>query len=114
MDWAGFPLKPIESHGCNFSKLLKSLFNEKIHFQKYFMLKYCHFFLLKNVRSFCTAAKAFHIFSAKIQALLNLCVLELEDLTNESLNTVKTLNIGTPRLTTIVVLNIKQFNFTMQ
>ena len=28
--------------------------------------------------------------------------------------TVKTLNIGTPRLTTIVVLNIKQFNFTMQ
>ena len=27
---------------------------------------------------------------------------------------VKTLNIGTPRLTTIVVLNIKQFNFTMQ
>ena len=25
--------------------------------------------------------------------------------------TVKTLNIGTPRLTTIVVLNIKQFNF---
>ena len=28
--------------------------------------------------------------------------------------TVKTLNIGTPRLTTVVVLNIKQFNFTMQ
>ena len=28
--------------------------------------------------------------------------------------TVKSLNIGTPRLTTIVVLNIKQFNFTMQ
>ena len=26
-------------------------------------------------------------------------------------DTVKTLNIGTPRLTTIVVLNIKQFNF---
>ena len=30
------------------------------------------------------------------------------------LSTVKTLNIGTPRLTTVVVLNIKQFNFTMQ
>ena len=29
-------------------------------------------------------------------------------------STVKTLNIGTPRLTTVVVLNIKQFNFTMQ
>ena len=29
-------------------------------------------------------------------------------------NTVKTLNIGTPRLTTVVFLNIKQFNFTMQ
>ena len=28
--------------------------------------------------------------------------------------TVKTLNIGTPRLTTKVVLHIKQFNFTMQ
>ena len=30
------------------------------------------------------------------------------------MTTVKTLNIGTPRLTTVVVLNIKQFNFTMQ
>ena len=30
------------------------------------------------------------------------------------INTVKTLNIGTPRLTTVVVLNIKQFNFTMK
>ena len=29
-------------------------------------------------------------------------------------STVKTLNIGTPGLTTVVVLNIKQFNFTMQ
>ena len=29
-------------------------------------------------------------------------------------NTVKTLNIGTPRLTTVVVLNIKQFDLTMQ
>ena len=29
-------------------------------------------------------------------------------------STVKTLNIGTPRLTTVFVLNIKQFNFTMQ
>ena len=28
--------------------------------------------------------------------------------------TVKTLNIGTPRPTTVVVLNIKQFNFTMK
>ena len=28
--------------------------------------------------------------------------------------TVKTLNIGTPRLATVVVLNIKQFNFTMK
>ena len=28
-------------------------------------------------------------------------------------NTIKTLKIGTPRLTTIVVLNIKQFDFTM-
>ena len=28
--------------------------------------------------------------------------------------TVKTLNIGTPRLTTVVVLNIKQFDFTTQ
>ena len=31
-----------------------------------------------------------------------------------TINTVKTLNIGTPRLTTVVVLNIKQFNFTMK
>ena len=29
-------------------------------------------------------------------------------------NTVKTLNIGTPRPATVVVLNIKQFNFTMK
>ena len=29
-------------------------------------------------------------------------------------HTVKTLNIGTPRLTSIVVLKIKQFNFTKQ
>ena len=28
--------------------------------------------------------------------------------------TVKTLNIGTPRPATVVVLNIKQFNFTRQ
>ena len=37
-------------------------------------------------------------------------------LTNDiiKLTTVKTLNIGTPRLTTVVVLNMKQFNFTMQ
>ena len=28
--------------------------------------------------------------------------------------TVKTLNIGTPRPATVVVLNIKQFNFTMK
>ena len=28
--------------------------------------------------------------------------------------TVKTLKIGTPRLTTVVVLNIKQYDFTMQ
>ena len=30
------------------------------------------------------------------------------------LHTVKTLNIGTPRPATVVVLNIKQFNFTMK
>ena len=29
-------------------------------------------------------------------------------------STVKTLNIGTPRLNTVAVLNIKQFNFTMK
>ena len=29
-------------------------------------------------------------------------------------NTVKTLNIGTARPATVVVLNIKQFNFTMK
>ena len=29
-------------------------------------------------------------------------------------STVKTLNIGTPRPATVVVLNIKQFNFTMK
>ena len=28
--------------------------------------------------------------------------------------TVKTLNIGTPRRATVVVLNMKQFNFTMK
>ena len=30
----------------------------------------------------------------------------------KSYSTVKTLNIGTPRPATVVVLNIKQFNFT--
>ena len=35
------------------------------------------------------------------------------DLKGQIMFTVKTLNIGTPRLTTVVVLNIKQFNFTM-
>ena len=29
-------------------------------------------------------------------------------------DTVKTLNIGTPRPATVVVLNLKQFNFTMK
>ena len=29
-------------------------------------------------------------------------------------NTVKTLKIGTPRLTTVVVLNIKHYDFSMQ
>ena len=29
-------------------------------------------------------------------------------------STVKTLKIGTPRLTTVFVVNIKQFDFTMQ
>ena len=29
-------------------------------------------------------------------------------------DTVKTLNIGTPRPATVVVLNMKQFNFTMK
>ena len=29
-------------------------------------------------------------------------------------STVRTLNIGTPRPATVVVLNIKQFNFTMK
>ena len=32
----------------------------------------------------------------------------------QALNTVKTLNIGTPRPATVVVLNIKQFNLTMK
>ena len=32
----------------------------------------------------------------------------------KSQNTVKTLNIGTPRPATVVVLNIKQFNFPMK
>ena len=31
---------------------------------------------------------------------------------NMQIKTVKTLNIGTPRPATLVVLNIKQFNFT--
>ena len=31
-----------------------------------------------------------------------------------TVDTVKTLNIGTPRPATVVVLNIKQFNFTMK
>ena len=30
------------------------------------------------------------------------------------LHTIKTLNIGTPRPATVVVLNLKQFNFTMK
>ena len=30
------------------------------------------------------------------------------------LTTVKTLNIGTPRPATVVVLNLKQFSFTMK
>ena len=29
-------------------------------------------------------------------------------------STVKTLKIGTPRLTTVAVLNIKQYDFTIQ
>ena len=37
----------------------------------------------------------------------------LDDNSNIILITVKTLNIGTPRPATVVVLNIKQFNFTM-
>ena len=37
----------------------------------------------------------------------------LENLVHRMALTVKTLNIGTPRPATVVVLNIKQFNFTM-
>ena len=40
------------------------------------------------------------------------CILHLK--ISFSKVTVKTLNIGTSRLTTVVVLNIKQFNFTMK
>ena len=32
----------------------------------------------------------------------------------DTAGTVKTLNIGTPRPATVVVLNMKQFNFTMK
>ena len=32
----------------------------------------------------------------------------------KDLITIKTLNIGTPRPATVVVLNLKQFNFTMK
>ena len=32
----------------------------------------------------------------------------------KTVHTVKTLNIGTPRPATVVVLNLKQFNFTMK
>ena len=38
----------------------------------------------------------------------------INTLSSTEKNTIKTLKIGTPRLTTIVVINIKQFNFTMQ
>ena len=60
----------------------------------------------------CVASKNPELFfSQKINVYLapNSIILQ-----NSQLFTVKTLKIGTPRLTTIVVLNIKQFDFTMQ
>ena len=46
---------------------------------------------------------------------LDTCILYFENYsTNNYSITVKTLNIGTPRPATVVVLNIKQFNFTMK
>ena len=39
---------------------------------------------------------------------------EMKMKTVHTVNTVKTLNIGTPRPATVVVFNIKQFYFTMK
>ena len=47
----------------------------------------------------------------------NFCDLTFTSLDEKALSnmsTVKTLNIGTARPATVVVLNIKQFNFTMK
>ena len=51
------------------------------------------------------------VFSCLIQAA---CLIEVAAKAGFTVLTVKTLNIGTPTLTTVVVLNIKQFNFTMK
>ena len=58
------------------------------------------FFCRKDAKSF-YSTNAHLVFKAKnIRTLHFMCT------------TVKTLNIGTPRPATVVVLNIKQFNFT--
>ena len=50
----------------------------------------------------------------KVTLCILIVILSYENLRNLPWITVKTLNIGTPRPATIVVLNIKQFNFTMK
>ena len=56
-----FPSSEVQGPGC--SKLTTSLVNEKLKFQT-LISQICQYFLLKNVRSFCSA-KASLIFSTK-------------------------------------------------
>ena len=57
-----------------------------------------------------------HIFAENKQSGLHLPNMDgwMDDLQFYVLFTVKTLNIGTPRPATVVVLNIKPLNFTMK
>ena len=67
--------------------------------------------MITKKKSYC---KTFYVCSIKILQFnkMKLILAVLNTMSSE--NTVKTLNIGTPRPATVVVLNIKQFCFTMK
>ena len=74
-----------------------------------------------DVPTICTSAGI--LWKVRMTALTNLHRLQVDVVAHHELPqldrnclpvTVKTLNIGTPRPATVVVLNIKQFNLTMK
>ena len=82
-------------------KIIKRAFGE---FHKFHMKQFC--------LSYDPLKWDFIAFGMNIISIRK-CIVDA-DVVNDAQFTVKTLNIGTPRPATVVVLNIKPFNFTMK